>query len=218
MLNRLHIYTLLSRLFRVEVDADLLNALKDGEILVSDGALSADLSEGIHLMKKYLNSSEASTLDLAKDYAKAFCGAGSTNKTSAYPFESVYTSADGILMQEARDDALRWYHRFGLGKSAEWHDCEDHLALELEFLTFLINEYLITIQLGNKDSVASLLRTQADFMRQHLINWVPRFVKDAIRYSNTDFYRGLASFTAAYLLQDFAALENILHESAELTV
>jgi TorA maturation chaperone TorD len=171
------------------------------------------LREGIDLMKGYLRSSEASTLDLARDYAKVFCGAGSTNKTSAYPFESVYTSDDGILMQEARDDALRWYYRFGLGKSDEWHDCEDHLALELEFLAFLISEYLGAMESGEEDRAAGLLRAQEDFMRLHLINWVSKFAGDVLRFSNTDFYRGLASFTAAYLAQDFAALENVVSET-----
>jgi TorA maturation chaperone TorD len=216
MRDRMNIYALLSRLFIVEIDEDLLSTLMDGGVLEVDDTVPQDLHEGIALIQAYLDSPDASTLDLARDYAKVFCGASSTNKTAAYPFESVYTSDEGILMQEARDDALRWYHRFGLGKSADWSDCEDHLGLELEFMAFLIKEYLGAVESGEQDSAADLLQAQKEFLRTHLLNWVPAFARDVLRYSATDFYRGLASFTTAYLDQDSAVLESVEAESANV--
>ncbi|MDR1422669.1 MAG: molecular chaperone TorD family protein [Coriobacteriales bacterium] len=206
MCGRMHVYGLLARLFRVEIDDGFLESLKTSEILEADDALPSNLGHGIGLMRGYLASPAASSLDLARDYAKVFCGASSTNKTAAYPFESVYTSEKGLLMQEARDDALGWYHRFGLGKSAEWHDCEDHLALELEFLAFLINESIEVLDVGNIPEVERFIQAQKDFMESHLINWVPLFAEKVIRFAKTDFYKGLASFAVAYLDQDYSAL------------
>jgi TorA maturation chaperone TorD len=214
--DRMNIYALLSRLFRVEIDEDLLSTLMDGGVLEADDTVPPELHEGIALMQAYLDSPDASTLDLARDYAKVFCGASSTNKTAAYPFESVYTSDEGILMQEARDDALRWYRRFGLGKSADWNDCEDHIGLELEFMAFLINESLDARESGDQDRAVELLQAQREFLQTHLLNWVSAFARDVARYSVTDFYRGLASFATAYLIQDGAALAGVGAETANV--
>ena len=40
--------------------------------------------------------------DLAVDYARVFLGAGEANGKAAYPYESVYTSPEGLVRQEAR--------------------------------------------------------------------------------------------------------------------
>ncbi len=207
MHDRLEVYALLARLFGKEVDEVLLEALRGGTMLEGDddgwyGALG--------LMRGYLASPEASVLDLARDYAKAFCGAGSTKKNAAYPFESVYTSENGMLMQDARDEALAWYHRFGLSKAESWHDCEDHLALELEFMAYLIGQTIEAQERGDEAAAAELVKAQSDFAAEHLANWVPTFAWDADHKVSTDFYRGLARFTSQYVKRDAAALADLV--------
>lgn len=204
MRHRMEMYALLARLYREEVDGDLLRMLQEGGVTVSG---DASLDEGLYLMRRYLASFDASTLDLAKDYAKVFCGAASTNKTAAYPYESVFTSEKGLLMQEARDEVLAWYHRYGLGRSERYHECEDHVALEFEFFAFLIGKYLDASASGQAASAEQLLAAQRDFMQGHLVNWVPAFCRHVNLRAKTDFYRGLAQLTAAYVKRDFAALK-----------
>jgi len=119
-----------------------------------------------------------------------------------------------MLMQEARDQALAWYHRYGLGKSDQWHDCEDHVAVELDFLIFLINEYLHASESGEAAKAIELLQAQREFMAEHLVNWVPQFAIRTVRCARTGFYRGLASFATAYLEQDYAALVEVVNEAA----
>lgn len=207
MQNRMQVYSLLARLFRKEVDDELLAALQAGDVLEAD---DPKLSEALDLMRGYLASEEASTLDLARDYARTFCGAGSTKKNSAYPFESVYTSESGMLMQEARDGALAWYHRFGLGRSESWTDCEDHIALELEFVAYLIGQAIEARRVGDEAREAELACAQRDFVHEHLIDWVPMFARDAESKARTDFYRGLCMLADAYIRRDNAALKDAL--------
>jgi TorA maturation chaperone TorD len=216
MLSRLQVYTLLVRLYRKEVDEELLTAMQQNGILSQDTeGLPAGIRDGLKQMQDYLASEEASVLNLARDYAKVFCGASSTNKTAAYPFESVYTSPDGMLMQEARDEALAWYRRYGLGKSDEWFDCEDHVAVEMDFLIYLINEYLDAAENDRPAQANELLLAQRQFMQEHLVNWVPEFASRTTRAARTGFYRGLASLLAAYLEQDYAALAEVADETAD---
>lgn len=207
MRNRLEVYALLARLFNREVDDELFAALRAGDVLVGedDGWYGA-----FGLMRGYLESPEASVLDLARDYAKAFCGAGSTKRNSAYPFESVYTSENGMLMQEARDEVMAWYRRFGLAKSEAWHDCEDHVALEFEFMEYLIGLAIEAEEQGNEERVDELMTAQRDFAAEHLANWVPHFAWDADHKASTDFYRGLARFASQYVKRDAAALADAL--------
>ncbi|MBC5583213.1 molecular chaperone TorD family protein [Eggerthella sp. NSJ-70] len=197
--DRLSTYTFLAALYRTEVTERSLEALRQDGVL---DCADPELDDGLRMMRTYLASPEASVLDLARDYAKTFCGAASTNKTAAYPFESVYTSESGMLMQDARDDAMRWYRRFGIAKSESWHDCEDHLALELEFMAFLIGSCRDALVEGDTRAACSLLTAQHGFLEEHLANWVPEFARHVDLRARTGFYRGLGRFTRAYVAND----------------
>lgn len=198
-------YGLFALLFRTEVTEEVLVALRE------EGALEAEggLDEGFSLMRAYLASDGASILDLARDYAKVFCGAASTHKTAAYPFESVYTSDNGMLMQEARDGALAWYRRYGLAKSDSWHDCEDHVALELEFEAYLLGRLIEAVAEGNAGEAARLGGAQRDFAAEHLQNWIPEFSRHVQMRSRTDFYRGLGRALGAFVRSDAAEAEAV---------
>ncbi|MBQ9067621.1 MAG: molecular chaperone TorD family protein [Eggerthellaceae bacterium] len=211
MQARRQVFSVLSRLLGREVDEELLATLKEGGMLSSDDEA---LSGAIGLIEGYLASEGSSKLDLDRDYAKAFCGAGSTNKDSAYPFESFYTSKERLLMQEARDDALRWYRRFGVQKADDWHDCEDHVGVELEFVVHLIDEWRRAAAEGNEARAAELLLAQRDFERTHLANWLPLFAIDVRRRARTDFYIGLAQLADAYVAQDVATLGELVGDGA----
>lgn len=207
MQTRKQVFSALSRLLGKEVDEDLLASLKaDGVLQTDDEAMAKALA----MVDAYLASDEASVLDLARDYAKAFCGAGSTNRDSAYPFESFYTSKERMLMQEARDDALRWYRRFGMEKNPDWHDCEDHVGVELEFAAYLVEAYCTAVADGNDERAGELLVAQRDFERDHLANWLPLFAADAQMRCRTDFYKGLTRLADVFVREDLAALESLL--------
>lgn len=199
-------YDLLALLFRTEVTQDVLDVLRQEEVLSTN---QPAMAQGIDLMTGYLHSSEASALDLARDYAKTFCGAASTHKTSAYPFESVYTSENGMLMQEARDNVLKWYHAFGLGKNHAWQDCEDHVALELEFASYLLGQTAEALQAHDQSQAAYYALSHRDFVKEHLANWIFEFTRHVRLRARTDFYKGLAVLFAAFIEQDVEAAADL---------
>ncbi|MBM6998550.1 molecular chaperone TorD family protein [bacterium] len=208
MRGRRDAYLLMARLFRREVDDELLQALRAQDVFTCED--DERLGEALGMMRGYLAGPDASTLDLARDYAKAFCGAGSTKRSAAYPFESVYTSEEGMLMQDARDGALAWYRRFGLTKAQDWHDCEDHLALELEFVAVLANDCLASLERHDGAAAREYAAAQRDFVGEHLADWLPAFDRDVDRKARTSFYRGLARFTSHYVRRDLDALRGLL--------
>ena len=189
-------YGLLSRLFRVEVDQELLDELHGMRFPASTG--NADVDEGYLRLAKYLsNTWESSLTDLAVDYTRVFIGHGVDAYSAAYPFESVYTSEKRLLMQDARDEVLAIYRSAGLDKKNSWKEGEDHVALELEFEQVLANRTADALRKGDEEEAAALLTTQKNFLEDHLLSWVPMMTADMKRFAKTDLYQGLAYLTDA---------------------
>ncbi len=204
-------YGLLSRLYRVEIDEDLLEQLSGMRFPAATG--NPDIDEGHLRIARYLsNTWDNSLTDLAVDYVRTFIGHGVDAFSAAYPFESVYTSEKRLLMQDARDEVLAIYRAAGLDKKDSWKEGEDHLALELEFEQVLANRTTEALERGDEDEAAALLTTQQNFLNDHLISWVPMMTADMKRFAQTDLYQGLAYLTDGFLETDRAFLEDVLTE------
>lgn len=181
--GRGQMYALLSRLYRAEVDEALLGGLK----AMSFPAAEGELGEGYALLKHYLaGCGENAIEELAVDYATVFLAAGSADGSAAIPCESVYASPKRLYMQQAWEDVRKIYAAHGLGRDDGQTDLhEDHLALELEFMAWLIEN--------------GSIQEQADFLNSHLLNWVPAFAADIEKYARADFYKAVGRVTAAFL-------------------
>lgn len=204
-------YGLLSRLFRVEIDQELLDELHGMRFPASTG--NADVDEGYLRLAKYLsNTWENSLTDLAVDYTRVFIGHGVDAYSAAYPFESVYTSEKRLLMQEARDEVLAIYRSAGLDKQDTWKEGEDHIALELEFEQIMATRTVEALRKGDEDEAVALLTTQKNFLEDHLAAWAPMMTSDMKRFAQTDLYRGLAYLTDGFLQTDQTFLDDVLAE------
>lgn len=123
------------------------------------------VDEGYRMMATYLASAwENTALELAIDYVQTFIGNGVNSFAAAYPFESVYTSEKRLMMQEARDQVLTLYREHGLEKQESWHDGEDHIALEMEFMQVLANRAADALEQGNEAEAVKLMETQEQFV------------------------------------------------------
>ncbi|MDR3053118.1 MAG: molecular chaperone TorD family protein, partial [Coriobacteriales bacterium] len=115
------------------------------------------------------------------------------------PFESVYTSEKHLLMQDAYHQVIKEYARFCFVKADEFKLAADHIAVEFEFMSLLIERSLSKLEAGDKEGAQVLLEEQQRFLTTHLLNWVYRFCEDFANAARTDFYRGVAETTVACL-------------------
>ena len=212
--GRLATYSMLSRLFRAEMDEASLKSMMKMRCPINTG--NSDVDRGYRLFHKYLSKVWERTLeDLACDYVNTFIGANTTGYSAAYPNESVHTSEERMLMQDARDEICAVYRTAGLKSAESWQMGEDHIAVELEYMQI---ETARTIECLKNDDInaasVSLLR-QYHFLTNHLENWVPFLVKDMLKFAQTDFYRALAYLTQGFIQVDKDFLENILSEELE---
>lgn len=187
--NRKNIYRFLARLYREELDMNIIEKMKKMDFPIDTEV--RELNEGNKMLSEYIASADSERLtDLQVDFAKTFLGAGISQGGAAFPYESVYTSKKRIMMQEARDQVALLYRQKGLKKGDAYSKIsEDHISLEMEYMACLCDSE-ITIE------------EQKKFFEEHLLNWVGDFCDDVENHSFTDFYKALSKITRGFLDMD----------------
>lgn len=197
--NRSSTYAFLSRMYREEISSSSLSEL------VSELASSTEQedvsNEGQKLLRQFAERAQNSDLgkvrtELAAEYAGLFLSAG---RHPVFPYESVYTSEERLLMQEARDEVLSEYRKEGLDRITDFNEPEDHIAIELEFMSYLCQRTIEAMEKGDKEGSLAYLKKQGDFLGKHLMVWVPDFCEDLEKATRSDFYKGIAGITKDYL-------------------
>lgn len=215
--DRCENYAMLSRLFRSEIDASLLQDLKDSP--VPDPIGNRDFDEGYRLLRGYLDAIEdidAGKSSLAIDYCLAFIGYGSdpdregenAGLNAAYPYESVYVSGSKTLAGSASAAVSAEYRCSGFAPTRERIYADDHLACELEYLQFLAAKELAALKGGDQGEVLALRRQELAFLEGHPLAWVTAFEAALGDFAETDFYRGLARMTRGWLEEDVRTLRD----------
>ena len=195
MEERAAVYEFLSIAFGEEVPLAFLASLRDGAPALDGelGAFVASLADADDAALASLRT------DLAAEYARIFLG---MSRSPVAPYESVYTSETGLLMQEARDEVLAHYRREGFAVDEAVNLPEDHIAFEFGFMAGLARKTAAALDAGNDDEAQRLLDVRAAFVADHLTPWVPALTDDVAARAKMGFYRGLAS-----LARDFVAAE-----------
>lgn len=192
MEQRAAIYEFLSIAFGEEVPLAFLRSLReqgpalDGEL----GAFIASLADADDA------ALEAVRTDLAAEYARIFLG---MSRHPVAPYESVYTSPAGLMMQEARDAVVAFYRREGFSVDENMHLPEDHIAFELGFMAGLIRNAIAALDSSDGAEAERLAAVQASFVADHLASWVPSLAGDVEDRASTGFYRGLAALTRDFI-------------------
>ena len=211
MRSRAKTYGMLARMYRKEVDADFIAELRGMRFPTSTGNEHADL--GYRMLYGYLaRAHEDIVLDLARDYVRSFIGHGVNGHSAAYPFESVHTSERRLLMQEARAEVLAIYRANNLKKDPSWKDCEDHIALELEFMQVMADRTAQALERDDVAAATAMLQTQRAFVRNHLANWVPILAGEIKLFAQTDFYLGLVELTLGFVQIEVETLDDLLED------
>jgi putative dimethyl sulfoxide reductase chaperone len=196
-------YALFSRLLRQEISAESLRLLRKMREIADDLEIAG---EGLVLLDRYLSKAESLEdqrvlEELAADYAGLFLNAGDR---PVHPYESVYTSPERLLMQQAQKQVRQIYAVSGL-KLSKGDEPEDHIALEMEYMSHLCSRTASASEEGNQERVRALLKCQREFLENHLLLWAPEFSEDLKRNAATDFYRAMGC-----LIREFLDLEKEL--------
>ena len=206
--RRANVYKVLSRSFREEMDAEFASEFAKRFVFESD---DAQLAQKADAMKASLQGIDDDAIEmLAVDFDRVFFGMGPITARHAFPYESVYTSEKGIMMQEAYSQVVRAYREQKLAKDEAFTEPEDHIAVELAFMATLAERSAAFLREGHEEAAEQTVMQQLSFAKEHLLNWVDIFCVDLAAAADGSFYEHLATFTAAFVKEDAAVLEDIL--------
>ena len=116
----------------------------------------------------------------------------------------------GIYFENAKRSAVllqlsEVYKNFGLQIADKPHELQDHLSVELEFMYFLCFKEIQSLR--EEDAyLKGYRRAQEDFLKQHLMFWLPGFLKIVEEKCQNNFYRSLASLCSEFVVNDAASL------------
>lgn len=139
------------------------------------------------------------TLDeLRADYTRLFIGPG---RVIAPPWESVHRNVDRLLFQEETLQVRDWYRRFQLEAVSLHREPDDHVGLELNFLSNLATVAAEAAENRDEVTLSRLIAAERAFLAEHPVNWVPMWCELVVREAHTDFYRGVALVTRGALAE-----------------
>jgi len=113
-------------------------------------------------------------------------------------------------MQKPRDDVLKIYRSMGLDKAGNFVEPEDHIALELQFMTYLCEKTSTVLKDGNFLEAKKCLEVQRDFLSEHLGKWLPKLTADILKSARGEFYKAIAKITKGYVAMDMQLVTELI--------
>lgn len=211
--NRLFLYSLLHKLFGREPDEELLNILTEehtGEAFALLSEEEKDIMDRTAAFLKEVREEKQNPafLEEAKDeYTRLFIGPVSL---VAPPWESVYGQKDAMLFQESTLEVRNTYRQFGLLPEGYPRVADDSLALELHFMALLAQRSLDAFYAGKYDDLAADLSGSADFLKKHLLVWVPKFLERMKGARSSVLYPQMCLVLDEFLRKDAGTVQEIL--------
>lgn len=138
-----------------------------------------------------------------------------------------YTALFLLGRHSIRNTESSFLNKAGLWKQAEWEDVkeiyrlnrfimpeafnepEDHAAMELLFMSALSDLAAKSLVKGDDEAWARSIATQRDFLKRHLLKWLPDFCDKIIGSDTHLMYRSAAMLLKGYLAHDVAVLEEL---------
>ena len=116
------------------------------------------------------------------------------------PYESVYR--DGRLWGKSTVEVSQIYGRLGVKLPEAWTEPPDHIGIELDFMRLICLSEMEAWQAGYTDKALEYLEAGTDFLRKHVVQWVPVFCEEMYNRAGLDFYRGIAQLTRGFVEYD----------------
>lgn len=205
-------YGLLARAFLAEPAPDLVRSLAQSDLasLFPYAEQPGLIAQGVAEVAAYLADPAAGSAEgfdrLLWDYTRLFIGPA---KLPAPPYESVYRSPDRLLFQEETLAVRKAFRAYGLETARAGSEPDDHIGLELQFLA----ETCRVAAEAGVAGVDQVLRDQAAFLDEHLLQWAADFAADVTRSAETGFYRGMAQLLMGFLPVDRRLLDELLQDA-----
>lgn len=190
------VFGMLGKAIYIYPDREWLKSLVEQDVFdeVPFGADHPEIADGLEHLQQWAvdwhTGQPSATYEALKaDYTRLFIGLGTV---IAPPWESVHLSREKILFQEQTLQVRQWYLRFGLESEKLNKEPDDHIGLELSFLSHLSKLCLKAMEENDIVMLEQILQAKRQFISEHTLKWAPGWCKLVEENASTNFYRGLA--------------------------
>ena len=144
---------------------------------------------GISLLLESASSAEDATV-IGRDFNELYVG---PHRVKVSPYESVHRSEEGLLFNEETLQVRDAYARFGLVAPRLNKEPDDHLGLELGFVSTLCVRGLDAIEATDEAALLLTLHGLVSFLDEHLLLWAPACFARTEEVATTAFYQGVGA-------------------------
>ncbi|MDU5568889.1 molecular chaperone TorD family protein [Actinomyces sp.] len=159
-------------------------------------------SNSIQGVRTLLSSRPESEEEIKRDHLYLFVGAG---RALAQPYESVRTSEEGLVFEEETFAVRAAYARFGLRAPNFNREPDDHIGLEIAFLSDLAERAAERLEAG--EDAEEIRLAMRDFLFDHLDRFAGGVVEDVRKHAKTALYKAVAEFTLGFIASVHAFVE-----------
>ncbi len=145
-------------------------------------------------MEESLNKYSDEELNI--EYAKLFVG---PFELLAPPYGSVYLDQGERVMGDSTMAVIDIYQREGLAKSDDFKDLPDHIAVEMEFMSYLLYKERAALESADEESSVIYRNRHESFLNTFIRPWISPFCKRIKKGTNNDFYTSLADCASAFI-------------------
>lgn len=154
--------------------------------------LSLPGAESCGIMEEDLKNREQQ--ELLVEYSALFLGPFSP---PAPPYGSVYLEEGRRFMGDSTMDTQKVYAEAGVKHEDE--ECADHIAIELEFMSFLEGKIAQAMSEANQADLVDFTTIRNRFFMRLLAPWAPLFGKAMIDHAQIPFYHALGECLIGFI-------------------
>ena len=223
--NRLYLYEMLHVVFSGVPNEDLIHILS-GEntaqafslLSETDDDIMAKMSRFVQKLDGKLAEDPDFMENVKSEYTKLLIGPG---RLVAYPWESTYIGkgSEKMLFTESTLRVREFYRKYGYLPQEYPHVADDHIALELHFMSKLSERALKAFQEDDLKETRAMLAGQQAFLKFHMLKWIPQYAEDTKKSKTALMYPQFAQGVKAFLDVDndfiAEAMEWIDEQTAE---
>ena len=199
--KRAEIYWWFSSLFAKELTQADLEQYQGPEIrsfltgLGENPTLKPAIDRMVDALNRQLDR-EDGQLELAADFCGLFL---KSDKESALPYASMYVGTTGLLNDVPADEMTALLEKNGVAVDQSLNEPADHIAIELDLLGNII---IRSNALEQERHFEEAILEQEVFIRQHILNWTPKFSNKCQGLDKFGFYSAVAALLNAFLELD----------------
>lgn len=183
-------FATLSQLLLSPPDQDVLDQLRDAELLAQwPGRPSAESRDGVAALLESVRHGE-DALAVRRDFTQLFVG---PERMTAPPYESVHRSEDRLIFEQETFVVRAAYAEFGLAAPRLNQEPDDHIGLEMAFISELCVRGLDALDSADTAALTLVLAAIARFLDEHLLAWGPQCLTLIATEATTSFYRGVGA-------------------------